>query len=587
MLTEPAAAFTPQPAPPPSPGELINELAASTPPAVAAVVPPFKALMPDAVGRAGVSAVAAQQAVSGAVSIPDGSLQSEPDTLAAAARLAHNPADLLGQARIAASIEMYASNVTNAGAVDPSGANTAAQLDFGKVQHLVESGKVVGELASLWKRFVTSPQAVSDGEVSGLLDMIGQVGNATEAFDKEGLDSDAVSVAAVDMLADGPAVALTLTDDKLAGRVLQSVGTRLPDVSAGDELEVHVLPDGSSAVITAPASSSQTLRNLYPAIGKLWAPAKARVVPSLDRLAANLESVVGVVHESWPAGSWDEQGGHPALAGESVVTAVLPEGQVPRAFRKLGDVRFPSGAGVLTRPAPPDPDVPDDDESFVPSQESIRSRRVVIALADSDPAVAAAEVELLGGQDVVVYAPGQPPDGWMAARESVFRDPSGSMTVVRSAPSAATASSPHTVDAWVRPSELPIDVPGTERSPKLSAVTEIANGMYQFGDVVVTAPGLRFEKADLLSATAASGAPLVGIGMTTAGGVPALTPVFEGQSEEGFEAYAKIDGRNLVVKADPLDLTPTVELGLVLGLAGVNPSRITLEGASMRSLLPA
>jgi hypothetical protein len=61
-----------------------------------------------------------------------------------------------------------------------------------------------------------------------------------------------------------------------------------------------------------------------------------------------------------------------------------------------------------------------------------------------------------------------------------------------------------------------------------------------------------------------------------------LTPVFEGQSEDGFDSYAKVDGDRLQIQASPDDLSPAVRMSQVLQQAGVKASRMSLEGSRLQ-----
>lgn len=595
MTVEPDfSGFMPQPTPPapvvgppPPPGEMLATLAEQQAMEQAApqpVTPPAPALLGDtAGGRAGLAAVVGQQAVAG--------IDSGFDPLSAAQRFAafDTKADPMGHARIAAAAGTYADNLANQGAVDPNGAAAAATLDLGKVKHLIDNDGVsdtpIGqELKQLWSKFQQSPSSLSDGEVSGLLDLVGQIGTVTEMLGTDDLTTDLGRVDKVDLLETGAVPRVRVVDTSTVAPVLHQVSGTLPELSSDGEFAVHLMPDGTSVAITAPASAGNVLRNLYPAIGDLWAQAKPRTVPDVQQVEQSLVDVPNAVHESWPAGAWDDVGGHPALSGDTVVTAIVKDGQLPRAFRQLGEVRIPNGAGVLTRPQRPDEaePLPEGEEPILPPAVTERARRVAFVVpTDADPAATAAQVEILGGRDVAVYAAGDPPEGWQAARESFFTDPAGTLSVVRSANADRTA--PHGVNVWVRPADLPKDLPATARTPEVVPAKAVAPGIFQFGDVMVNAPRASFAKADLLAATKPD-THLVGIGMTRIGGLPMLIPVFDGESESGFEAYGHVSGNEVVVQADPTDLAPVVKFGHVLGMAGVKPSRVRLEGSKVKRL---
>jgi hypothetical protein len=265
-----------------------------------------------------------------------------------------------------------------------------------------------------------------------------------------------------------------------------------------------------------------------------------------------------------------------------VITAVVPDGPLPRGLRKLGAVLEPKGAAVQDRPEPPGEPLPEGQESDLATRGSVRVRRVVVQPATySGIAETAGQIELLGGTDVVVYAPGDAPEGWVNVREHFFSDPTGSLMAVRSGVEEHEA--PHGVDAWVR--ERPEgEFDGASRSPVVVPKRPVAPGLFYFGDVMVSAPGATFEKADITRAVRNGSGGTVAIGLSRLDTVPLLNILFQNESPEGYEAVATVDGDRLTIRSDPNDLSPAVELGLALGQAGVDPKRIRLEGSKYRNL---
>lgn len=109
---------------------------------------------------------------------------------------------------VAGTIETYADRLTD---VDPTARLGAAQLDWAKMQHAVESGVLKRSTNrpahDLWDRFVSNPEAMGEPDKERLLGMVQRLGDATRGNIEPDLSLDMVSkVSRVDLTDTGAVI---------------------------------------------------------------------------------------------------------------------------------------------------------------------------------------------------------------------------------------------------------------------------------------------------------------------------------------------------------------------------------------------